>query len=415
MRRIVVPVLCLVLLAALVAPANGTGEHPQRTSETVQRDVPAAITPGVNGDTIKIGLHAPLTGVAPLPADSVERGKDLYFRWRASRGHTINGRRVMVILRNDQHNPSTAVSVCKEMVEKERVFMLIGIIGVNQMQACARYAASQGVPYVSPGSTKLALRHLDNFFATSMTWPHQARLLADYFIERREARRSNDGALWMNSPNYEEPHRRFVAVMTRRNAPLEYDRSVPATAGAADARTAVTEMDLGEIRTVFYLHTPTWFLQVLQQAEAQGFNAFWTSLGSVIALDAVAEVACRHATPPRITSLSPWPAFDDRDRFDPAFDKAVSKFYPTGPEADDVMWQLWAQSKALEKMLDKAGRRLTRPRFMSRVERATIRTGILPTLRFRPGDHFGAAASHLLGVSCRDDRWHTIRSFVRDF
>lgn len=82
-----------------------------------------------------------------MPSDSVDKGKDLFFRWLKSKGVEIHARSVEVILRNDQFNPSTAVAVCKEMVEKEHVFMLFGFQGPDQMQACARYAASRNVPY----------------------------------------------------------------------------------------------------------------------------------------------------------------------------------------------------------------------------------------------------------------------------
>lgn len=414
MRRIVIGGVVALVCIALVAQPTGTvvAGEPTEDDKASPSTIPA---PGVTRKTIKIGFHAPITGAAPLPSDSIERGKDLYFRWRAFKGHEINRRRVEVVLKNDQHNPSTAVAVCKEMVEQDEVFMLIGISGVNQMQACARYAASVGVPYVSPGTTGLVLRQLDNYFATSMIWKRQARLLADYLLERHGARRKQNGMLWSDSPNHQAPHDRFVGVMTRRDGPLTYDRSVSQGAGTAEARTVVTEMDVAGIDNVFYLHSPVWFLNVLQQAETQEFYPLWTSIGPVIAYDFVVRPACDSRIDPRVKSLSPWPAFVDRDRFDARFDRASSHFYPAGPAPDDVMWQLWAQSRVLEKMLDKPGRRLTRQRFINRVERSTIRTGILPTLRYRPENHFGAAAVHLLSLSCVDESWHTTRAFVRDF
>lgn len=414
MRRAVLGVVVALISVALIAEGTPAVDAGARASEVESAET-TLLAPGVTRTTIKIGLHAPVTGAVPLPSDSVDRGKDLYFRWRAFKGHEINGRRVDVILKNDQYNPSTAVAVCKEMVEQDKVFMLVGITGVNQMQACARYAASVGVPYVSPGTTGVVLRELDNYFATSMIWTRQARLLADYLLERQHARRKQNAMLWTDSPNYQATHDRFVAVMTRRDGPLAYDRSVSQSAGTAEARTAVTEMDLAGIDNVFYLHSPVWFLNVLRQAETQQFFPLWTSLGPVIAYDSVARVACDGGSGPRVKSLSPWPAFADRARFDARFDKASSHFYPAGPESDDVMWQLWAQSKVLEKMLDKPGRKLTRARFINRLERSTIRTGILPTLRYRPDNHFGAAAVHLLSMSCADERWHTTRTFVRDF
>ncbi len=146
--------------------------------------------PGVTKKTIKIGYHAPMTGAVPLPSASIQRAADLYWKWLKEKGTRINGRDVEVVLRNDNTNPSQAVEVCKEMVEDEKVFMLVGILQagtVDQVQACARYAASVGVPYVSLGGTKAHLR-LDEYFAISMTHVEQANLLGDMFVADLKAK-----------------------------------------------------------------------------------------------------------------------------------------------------------------------------------------------------------------------------------
>ncbi|MDQ3941228.1 MAG: ABC transporter substrate-binding protein, partial [Actinomycetota bacterium] len=102
---------------------------------------------GVTKDTDTIGAHAPLTGAAPVPSDSAHKGNALYWEWLDHNDKRIHGRRVETVLRNDNYNPSQAVAVCKEMVERDRVFFLYGFAGTDQIQACARYAASVAVPY----------------------------------------------------------------------------------------------------------------------------------------------------------------------------------------------------------------------------------------------------------------------------
>ena len=80
------------------------------------------------------------------------------------------------------------------------------------------------------------------------------------------------------------------------------------------------------------------------------------------------------------------------------------------------MWHLWALDRVIAKMLQLTGEDPTRARLIRRVERADrIRTGVGPTLRYRPDDHFGARTSNLLTADCADNRWHTTRSFVHDF
>lgn len=408
--------LCVLLVAALVGGLTPPSAPISAASGIRPRETGPVLVPGVARTTIKIGLHAPLTGASPVPSDSVEKGKDLFFRWVKSRGVTIRGRSVEVILRNDQFNPSTAVAVCKEMVEKEHVFMLFGFQGPDQMQACARYAASRNVPYVSPGSTTLALEDLPNFFGTSKTYAGEGRLLADFFIEQLRARPRDNGVVYYDSPNWRQGRDAFTRAMERRNADIAYDRAVSRTAGTSEARIVIEEMKLAGIDNVFIATTPVWFIQVLKEADNQKFFPTWTGTTVTPANDMVVEVSCSGGDSiDGAKFLSPYPALGGSDRFDDRFRKAVANFYPeTAP--DDFMWQLWALERVVAKMLDRAGRELTRDRFINRVERSErIYTGVGPTLRYTPDDHFGARDTHLLRASCTDNRWHTARSFVRNF
>ena len=114
-----------------------------------------------------IGIHAPLTGAAPVPEDSVDKAKDLYWKFIAERGG-IFGRNVRVVFRDDQYNPSRAVAVCREMVEEEHAFLLVGV-GTDQVVSCARYASQAGVPYFSMGGGEAAVATVNATFHLSAT------------------------------------------------------------------------------------------------------------------------------------------------------------------------------------------------------------------------------------------------------
>lgn len=407
-----------VLCAALAVPSGASPGMRQRTISARSGVTPQTtiVAPGVTPRTIKIGLHLPLTGAAPVASDSAEKGKDLYFRWLESEGRDIHGRDVEVVLRNDQHNPSTAVAVCKEMVEDNHVFMLVGFIGGDQMQACARYAASVDVPYVGPGTTTLVLNKLDNYFATTMVHPQTGRLLADFFIERLTARDRKNGSVIFDAPSWRQPRAALERTLEARRAELHYDRRVSRTAGVAEARTVAMELQANGIRNVFIHTTPTWFLQLIAAANEADYNPTWTSVGPDMALATVLSAGCRGGSSIDGTKLlSPYPSVAEADRFDSHFRDASRDRYPN-KTPDDLMWHLWALDKVIAQMLRLAGEQPTRSRFINRVERADrIHTGVGPTLRYRPDDHFGARTSHLLTADCSDERWHTTRSFVHDF
>lgn len=375
-------------------------------------------TTGVTDQVIKIGIHAPLTGAAPVPSDSVEIGKDLYFRWMKDQGQSLNGRTVEVVLKNDQYNPSTAVAVCKEMVEKDKVFMLSGAAGTDQIQACARYAASVGVPYLGAGVTELVLNQLPNYFATTMTYNDQGPLLADYLVSELGAKGEKNGMLTFDTPNFEDARQGFLEGMRKAGAKVSYDRRVSKGAGTSEANSVVQEMKTAGIENVFVLTSPVWWINVLKQADAQQYKPQWVGVGISMTFDTVASVACRGVDSSIDGSkfFSPFPAWFDSKRYDPDFTTAMNKFHPNENGGDDFMWLSWSGSKTIWDMFKRVGQDLSREKFIYDLERMRgLKNGIGPVLNFAPNDHFGASQVHVSEARCSDNRWHTIKSFASDF
>ena len=401
------------LLVGTIAVASLTGLLPSGAAGRT-----AASRQGVTRSEIKIGLHMPFTGASPISSQSGQEGSDVYWKWLRQRNVKINGRYVQAVVKNDNYNPSQAVAVCKEMVEQDHVFLLAGIMqpgGADQVQACARYAASVGVPYVSYGSTETGLKRLPRYFAMTRTWREQAKALADLLVSDLGARREKNGMLMHDTPSNQDVHESFVRTMARRNARLVYNRAVSRNASQTEAQVVVQEMKAAGIENVFILTSPVWFIQVLQAARSQDYRPMWVGIDPMaLAGDTLASVGCRNGTLDRSRFLSPLPAYSDRDSFDPRHDRAIRRVYDNG--GDSITWLGWAGSKAIRKLLERAGRDLTRRRFERSSERTrVVRTHVLPRFGFTPRDHFGGKATHVLKVDCGDRQWVTVRRFVRDF
>lgn len=381
----------------------------------------ASATPGVTRGSIKIGLHMPFTGAVPIPSHSADKGARLLWRWLRVKDRPIHGRHVRVVVKNDNYNPSQAVAVCKEMVEQDRVFLLSGMMGGsnsgNEAMSCARYAASVGVPYVAAGSYALGVRKLPRYFAVTETMGMQARRLADHLISDRGAKRDVNGILRFDTPMFREAHDRFKGVMERRGAEIAYDRAVAHTAGSVEAQTVVREMRTAGVENVLVLTSPVWWLQVLQAANNQDYEPLWTGVGITMTIsDTLPGTSCNQGNSiDGATFVSPMPSFAERNEFDPTHDRALQTVYPGEGNGDSITWLGWAMSQALKDMLEQPGRRLTRARFARSVIGERMRTGILPAIRFTRRDHFGGNSTHLLKARCSDERWHTVRSFVKDF
>jgi branched-chain amino acid transport system substrate-binding protein len=345
-------------------------------------------TTGVTATTIKIGIHAPLSGAAPLRAESFEQGKQLYWDNGNNGGPVkIFGRRVLVEFRDDQYNPSHAKQVCQEMVEREKVFLLIGGGGTDQIQACAQYAAGAGVPYLSGGVTEVGLRSLWNYFAASMSYPEQSRVLANYIKKVLKVRNASRVAMVAtDTANFDDA----VQAFTQAFPGVAVFRPGKNERGSSMAQNLCTATQKN-YDVVFPLTAPTYYLEMAKAAQCRPRYA---GVGITMGLDTVASTGCegdRATLGARF--FSPAPAFQDSNRYDRGFRAAGGR--------DDIEWLLWGLSKSLHQVLLKAGKNLTREGFVQSTSRASVRTGVFPDARYSPRDHFGALNFSVLENVCQ--------------
>ena len=362
-------------------------------------------TTGVTPTTIKIGIHAPLTGAAPLKAESFNAGKDLYWD-KGANGQpvVINGRKVEVVFQDDQYNPSHARAVCQQMAEEEQVFLLIGGGGTDQIQACAAYAASQGIPYFSPGVTEIGVNRLPNYFAVSMSYADQAPLLAQYIKANADALGwSGDPAkiaiVATNTPNFQDAVDAFKQAMpgVKEFRPEKNER------GSSMAGQLCTGT-IKNYEVVFPLTAPTYFLEM---AGASKCEPQYVGVGVTHGLDQVADTGCQTGGVADSRFFSPGPAFADANEYAPDFLKAGGK--------DDIMQLLWGISKTLHQLFLKAGPNLSREGFIASTSNASVKSGVFPDLTYTPTNHFGARQVHVLRADCSQGAYVTEKAFASSF
>jgi hypothetical protein len=359
---------------------------------------------GVSDTEIVIGLHAPITGAAPVPQDSLEKAKGLYWRFVAEHGGVF-GRNVRVIIKDDQFNPAHAVQVCREMVERDKVFLLMGI-GTDQTIACARYASQAGVPYFATGGSQAGFAELSTYFNVSMTFPQQAPMVAR-LVQR--ANLTKVGILTINTPNYNDTHSALEAAA--RAAGLQVVRSSRINKGASQSETLAeaNAMRTAGAEAVMMMVAPLVFLNLAHAAQGQAYNPMWTGPGLSNGLNLVAEFGCPSIG--RATFLSPFPQLDVIDRFDADYKPMYRRV--NGEEPDDLGLALWGLDKTLHRFFEATGRDLSRQKFV-----ATLRSGrefasnILPPVHYSPGNPFGASQAHVLQADCSSRTYKTLHTFV---
>jgi ABC-type branched-subunit amino acid transport system substrate-binding protein len=95
----------------------------------------------------KIGVDLPLTGVFAREAEDIKLGAIMAAdEWNAKGG--VLGRKVELVIRDDQLNPAEAARKVKEMVENEGVKFVAGALSAAVAMAIHNYTKRVGVLYM---------------------------------------------------------------------------------------------------------------------------------------------------------------------------------------------------------------------------------------------------------------------------
>ena len=96
---------------------------------------------------VKIGFLAPLSGAIAQAGKDMYSGCELY--WEES-GWQLAGRKLEVILEDNEGVPATTLTRARKLVESDRVNMLAGVILSNVAYALVPYVEAQGIPTIYP-------------------------------------------------------------------------------------------------------------------------------------------------------------------------------------------------------------------------------------------------------------------------
>jgi branched-chain amino acid transport system substrate-binding protein len=108
-------------------------------------------------DTIKIGISIAMTGPASYVGIGARRGAEIAIDEINARGG-VRGKKLELVIRDDEHNPVKTVAQSRELVERERVVAMLGASNSASMLAVAPIINDQlRVPVVCPATDATAI------------------------------------------------------------------------------------------------------------------------------------------------------------------------------------------------------------------------------------------------------------------
>jgi branched-chain amino acid transport system substrate-binding protein len=152
---------------------------------------------GSGGGTIKIGASLPLTGDFSEPGVAAKQG---YTIWQAQvnkNGGLLDGRKVRVIVKDDQSDQNTVVTDYNALIQKDKVDLLLGTFSSLLNLPASAVAERNKLLYVEPagGSPEMFDRGFKYlFFAQQATAPHQADLFTEWASKLPAGQKPKTGA-----------------------------------------------------------------------------------------------------------------------------------------------------------------------------------------------------------------------------
>jgi branched-chain amino acid transport system substrate-binding protein len=103
MRRLMLPLLLLLLPSLAVWPVAAQPKEP-----------------------IKIGLAAAVSGGSAASGEAIKRGLQIAMDEINAKGGLLGGRRLELVIRDDEGNPAKGVTIARELVEREKAVVVFG-------------------------------------------------------------------------------------------------------------------------------------------------------------------------------------------------------------------------------------------------------------------------------------------------
>jgi branched-chain amino acid transport system substrate-binding protein len=149
------------------------------------------------GPPIKVGASLPLTGEFSEPGKAAQQG---YKVWEATvneKGGLIDGRKVEMVIKDDQSNQNTIVADYNALISRDKVDLLLGTFSSLLNLPASAVAERNRMLYVEPagGAPELFERDFKMlFFAQQATADKQGEVWANYITELPEDQRPKTAA-----------------------------------------------------------------------------------------------------------------------------------------------------------------------------------------------------------------------------
>ncbi len=377
---------------------------------------PGTVRAGAEPDPIRICMHVPITGAAPIPHHP-DRFGAFYFHYVNEKLGGIDGRPVEMRAINDQYYPAgarRAVQICEEAGTD----LYVGAFGRDQIHSVARWAEDRQVPYLHGSAAAADTASLEWSAMLGPSDEEQLSALAHMLVDNAGNLTGGVepvfGMVRIDSPSYTAGRDTFETSLGSRGYALRVDRAVQKDENQFSD--VWSELRLAGVNVVVLFLNPNLSIRLMAQAPL-GYAPALAGVAPEMGWDKVA-VASANWPAPFIALHDASPVFVDPRNGDPndvpwgdeiaEFLEIFREYSPEQqPGPNDFDWSFYLRAKQLHRILLALDGDLTPSNVrdvLSTYQETPEDAFPSCTLDFGAGDGIGSRSWHLFSQS--GNRWH---------
>ena len=269
--------LAVILLAAACGGEEEEAPTPGGTPKATITGTPAAgaEVPGITDTEIILGADVPLAGAMGAVYAMIPQATEAYFKYINATEGGVCGRKIVYKLEDNQMDPAKAAEAVRKLVERDKVFAIVGSLGDLPHSGVWDYLNEQGVPdiLVSAGAHK--------YGSDPQGHPWTVQMIPDYTTEGTAFGQyiSRDLPGKKVAVLYENQDFGYDGLAGLKNA-LDPDKNEIVSeqsyeSTAVDVRSQVTNMKNTGAEVVVLYTTPGYTAQAVGAADHMGWHPQW--------------------------------------------------------------------------------------------------------------------------------------------
>ena len=184
----------------------------------------AAVTvtalPAMAQDSLKVGLVAAMSGQSAKSGEAIVRGLSIAIDEINAKGGVL-GKKVELVVRDDESNPAKGVVAARELVQREKVAMMFGGLDTPVSMAIVPFANQNKVPFMGVWAAGTPITRngaAENYvFRVSAVDVLVDKALVDYAVKKYGAKKP--GMILINNPWGESNEVGLKAALAEKNIP----------------------------------------------------------------------------------------------------------------------------------------------------------------------------------------------------